>query len=68
MCLGRVICRAENEKTAIKMQTDDLKAAHDHLIGEKARGKEREKIAFVVSLHAGNFLLLSKNIRTYIMV
>ena len=28
--------RAENDKMAIKMETDDLRAVHDHLIGEKA--------------------------------
>ncbi len=29
--------RAENEKMAIKVQTDDLKAACDHLLGEKVK-------------------------------
>ena len=29
--------RAENERHAIKMQTDDLKATHDHLATEKVR-------------------------------
>ena len=29
------IHRADNEKTMIKMQIDDLKSAHDHLYAEK---------------------------------
>jgi hypothetical protein len=39
LCLN---CRAENEKMTIKMQTDDLKSAHDRLNGEKVGKKERK--------------------------
>ena len=34
--------RAENERHAIKMQTDDLKATHDHLATEKVRCTKEE--------------------------
>ena len=39
---GIVRYRAENERHAIKMQTDDLKATHDHLATEKVRCTKEE--------------------------
>ena len=33
--LNKLKAKAETEKATIKMQTDDLKAAHDHLCNEK---------------------------------
>ncbi|XP_040566481.1 myosin-3 [Lepeophtheirus salmonis] len=41
--LNKLKSKAENEKMTIKMQTDDLKAAHDHLMAEKASAEKNNK-------------------------
>merc|ERR1719414_1446576 len=41
--LNKLKSRAENERQAIKMQTDDLKATHDHLTTEKASAEKQNK-------------------------
>ena len=41
--LTKLKAKAETEKATIKMQTDDLKAAHDHLSNEKAAAEKTNK-------------------------
>ena len=41
--LNKLKAKAETEKATIKMQTDDLKAAHDHLCNEKAAADKTNK-------------------------
>ena len=41
--LSKLKAKTETEKATIKMQTDDLRAAHDHLFAEKAAAEKSNK-------------------------
>ena len=41
--LNKLKAKTETEKATIKMQTDDLRAAHDHLFAEKAAAEKSNK-------------------------
>ena len=59
--LNKLKAKTETEKATIKMQTDDLRAAHDHLFAEKAAAEKSNKSLQIQSadyakkLSEGNF-------------